>query len=165
MRTEGVGPSVLTVSNDGSKHEQPARVKLELEDGYRFRVDFGDGLPPLMMDEPVPLGEGSGPNASRALGAAVANCLSASLLYCLRRAHVELEGLSAEVEVVPARNESGRLRIGAVRVVIRPEVAPESTGPRFDRCLGLFEDFCVVTESVRNGIDVDVSVVRPQPAP
>jgi hypothetical protein len=26
------------------------------------------------------------------------------------------------------------------------------------RCLGLFEDFCIVTESVRQGVRVDVEV-------
>ena len=29
---------------------------------------------------------------------------------------------------------------------------------RVERCLELFEDFCVVTQSVRNGIEVDVAV-------
>jgi hypothetical protein len=36
-------------------------VTLELQDGYRFLVDFGDErLPPLLMAEPPPLGEGNG---------------------------------------------------------------------------------------------------------
>jgi hypothetical protein len=31
------------------------------------------------------------------------------------------------------------------------------------RCLDLFEDFCIVTESVRKGIDVQVKVVPSVP--
>jgi hypothetical protein len=31
--------------------------------------------------------------------------------------------------------------------------------PHQERCLGQFEDFCVVTESVRRGIPVAVTVV------
>ena len=40
---------------------------------------------------------------------------------------------------------------------IQPEVAPEHR-ERMGRCLELFEEFCVVTQSVRNGIDVKVEV-------
>lgn len=69
-------------------------VTLDLKDGYRFLVDFGlPGVTPLVMDEPEPLGEDAGPNAARVLAAAVANCLSASLLFCLRRARVRVRGM------------------------------------------------------------------------
>lgn len=146
---------------------EAAVVSLELQQGYQFLVDLGEAFEPLLMDEPVPLGAGTGPNASAILGAAVGNCLSASLVYCLRRAHIEVEGLRTEVEVVPVRNEKGRLRIGSVRVRLHPVLAEGPQG-RIDRCLELFEDFCVVTESVRGGIEVDVSVDParpPNPAP
>ncbi len=132
-------------------------VHLRLEEGYRFTVDFGDGLGPLTMDEPPPLGGAEGPNASAVLGAAVGNCLSASLAYCLRRAHLDVVGLSADVEVAPQRDERGRLRIGSVQVHLRPVVDGGGEG-RLTRCLELFEDFCVVTASVRRGIPVEVRV-------
>jgi organic hydroperoxide reductase OsmC/OhrA len=136
---------------------EATRVSLELQDGFRFLVDLGDTFERLAMDEPEPLGEGSGPNASAVLGAAVGNCLSASLLYCLRRAHIEVTGLRTEVEVVPARNAKGRLRIASLQVRLHPELVAGGEG-RVARCLELFEDFCVVTESVRQGIEVGVIV-------
>ena len=135
----------------------PSLVRLELEERYRFTVDLGETFATLAMDEPAPLGEGSGPNASAVLGAAVGNCLSASLLYCLRRAHVEVEGLTAEVEVTPDRDGRGRLRIGSIAVRLHPVLGEGGEG-RVARCLELFEDFCVVTASVRNGIRIDVAV-------
>jgi uncharacterized OsmC-like protein len=134
-----------------------ARVSLELEGNYRFRADFGGYLDPLVLDEPEPLGGGSGPNATAALAAAVGDCLSASLLYCLRRAHLEVEDMHTEVEVTPVRNAEGRLRIGSLDVVLRPAVDAGSEG-RFGRCVELFEDYCVVTDSVRRGIEVSVRV-------
>jgi len=140
-----------------STEREPTRVNIELEQGYRFLVDFGEGIEPLSMDEPPPLGLGSGPNPSAVLGAALGDCLSASLIYCLRRAHVDVEELRTEVDVVPERNADGRLRIGSVRVRLQPVLAEGPPG-RIARCLDLFEDFCVVTESVRNGIDVEVTV-------
>lgn len=142
------------LSEDASR---AAKVHLDLEDGYVFRVDLGEAFPPLQMDEPEPLGEGSGPNASRILGAAVGNCLSASLLYCLRRARIEVSSLHTDVDILPARGADGRLRIGNIQVALHPEVAPGAEG-RLQRCLGLFEDFCTVTQSVRQGINVEIEV-------
>ena len=136
-------------------------VTLELEAGYRFRVDLGDpSFAPLLMDEPQPLGEGRGPNASRVLAAAVGNCLAASLLYCLRRARVEVETMRATVRVTTGRNARGRLRLTGLGVTLDPGLGGEASDlERARRCLGLFEDFCVVTESVRDGLPVDVRVV------
>lgn len=141
-------------------------MALSLETGYRFRADFGEGMEPLHLDEPPPLGEASGPNASAVLAAAVGNCLSASLLFCLQRAHLEVEDLHAEVEVTSVRNPEGRLRIGSIDVVLRPTLEAEGE-KRFGRCVELFEDYCVVTASVRRGIDVSVRVepVPEQPGP
>ena len=55
------------------------------------------------------------------------------------------------------RNQRGRLRIGELKVRLAPEVRPEDR-ERIARCLELFEDFCIVTQSVRQGIAIDVQV-------
>jgi organic hydroperoxide reductase OsmC/OhrA len=133
-------------------------VELTLEDGYRFSVDFEqEGVPPLLVDEPEPLGRGEGPNAARLLGAAIGNCLGASLLFCLQRSRVEVLGLKVAVDGTIVRNEKGRFRIDSVRVRLDPEVA-EHDRDRIDRCIGMYEDFCIVTQSVRDGLKVDVEV-------
>lgn len=140
------------------------RLEMEREEGYRFRVEFDqEGVPELWMDEPPPLGAGEGPNAARLLGAAIGNCLSASLLFCLGRARVQTDGIRTVVEGVLSRNEHGRLRIGKVSVELQPDVEPDQLD-RVERCLGLFEDYCIVTQSVRRGIEVDVSVKPVTPA-
>jgi uncharacterized OsmC-like protein len=55
-------------------------VQMRLISGFKFEIDFGDAGQ-VFSDEPPPLGEGDGPNPSRLLAAAVANCLAASLLF------------------------------------------------------------------------------------
>ncbi len=128
-------------------------------EGFRFDVSFDDASwPAVLLDEPSPLGEDTGPNAARMLGAAIGNCLAASLLFCLQKAHVPVSDLTARVEGTIGRNERGRLRITGVRVVLEPSVEGDAEPARLSRCLGIFEDFCVVTESVRQGIDVEVEV-------
>ena len=129
----------------------------QVED-YAFRVRFDkEQFPPLDMDEPVPLGKDSGPNASRVLAAAIGNCLSASLLFCARKGRVEIGPIRTKISVRTARNERKRLRIVGVRVEIDPQV-PEPDRQQALRCLDLFEDYCVVTQSIRQGIPVEVSV-------
>lgn len=140
-------------------HEQPFQVVLTLQDGYRMTADLGlPGVPPLVLDEPVPLGEGAGPNAARVLASAIGHCLAASLLFCLRKARVDVEDLRATVSPTLARNERGRLRITDVRVRLEPVVPPDQRD-RMARCLELFEDFCLVSQSVKQGIAVTTEVV------
>ena len=133
-------------------------TKLELQAGYKFVARFEqEGLPPLLMDEPFPVGEGTAPNASQVLSAAVGNCLSASALFCLQRAHIPVQAMQTRVVTRLGRNPKGRVRIAGMTVDIRLDVAEEYKS-RMSRCMELFEDFCIVTESVRQGIPVDVSV-------
>lgn len=133
-------------------------VTLEQRERFQFDVSFDDERwPPIRLDEAAPLGDGTAPNASRILGAAVGNCLASSLLFCLEKARVPVTGLAAAVRGEVVRNEKGRLRIGKVEVTLRPSV-PGASSERMGRCLELFEDFCIVTQSVRQGIEVAVSV-------
>ena len=95
---------------------------LTLRDGYTFTVDFapGEGRP-LVVDELPPLGEANGPNPARLLAAAVGSCLSASLLFCLRKSRVEVTELRTTVEGTIVRNERGRLRSAACASASHPK--------------------------------------------
>jgi uncharacterized OsmC-like protein len=133
-------------------------IEMDQVEDYAFRVRFDkEQFSPLDMDEPVPLGKESAPNASRVLAAAIGNCLSASLLFCARKGRVEIGPIHAKIAVRTARNERKRLRIVGVSVEIDPRVA-EPDRQQALRCLDLFEDYCVVTQSIRQGIPVEVSV-------
>jgi uncharacterized OsmC-like protein len=136
----------------------PFKVNIEHWENFQFLINFGqDGVPELLSDEAAPLGEGKGPNPARLLAAAVGNCLAASLLFCLKKSHIEPHRVSAVVEGEMTRNERGRMRITELRVRLEPAF-DEADLPRISRCSELYEDFCIVTESVRNGIDVQVEL-------
>ncbi len=134
-------------------------VRLEREAGFAFEVNFeGLDVPRLKVDELPPLGGGAGPNPARLLVTAVAHCLSASLLFCLSKFKEDPGPLSATVTGAVTRNDEGRLRVTGIRARLQLTKSAEDIR-RLERCLGQFEDFCVVTQSVRQGIPVTVEVV------
>jgi uncharacterized OsmC-like protein len=137
-------------------------VRLSMTSGYTFATKF-ETIPAaasIQMDEPPPLGEGSGPNAAALLSAAVGNCLAASLAFCLRKSRVGVAGLEVTVKTTITRTDTGRFRIGNVAVELQPRLANVDQA-KFERCKELFEDFCIVTASVRKGIPVAVTVQEP----
>jgi len=133
-------------------------LTLDAADGYRQVADFEHpGMAPLVLDEPPPLGAGEGPNPARVLGAALGGCLGASLLFCLRKARIDVRGLHTAVSGTLRRNERGRLRVDGFTVRLEP-VIPREQHERVSRCLPVFEDFCVVTASIRPAVNVQVEV-------
>ena len=135
-------------------------IELEQVEGYEFRVRFDwPGNADLRVDEPAPLGHARGPNAARLIAAAVGNCLSASLLFCMTTKFKQPLGpVRASVTGRIDRNERGRHRIGALEATLQLSDSAANLG-HFDRCLAQFEDFCVATESIRKGIPVSVKVL------
>jgi len=149
------------MSPQPQQEEEPRTFALDLtfKEGYEFAVDFArPGIAPLMVDEQPPIGAGRGPNPARMLATAVGHCLASSFLFCVRKSRVEVTALAVRVEGTIVRNERGRLRLGGLRVRLAPGVRAEDR-ERLGRCLEIFEDFCIVTQSVRAGLDVQVEVV------
>jgi organic hydroperoxide reductase OsmC/OhrA len=140
---------------------QDLHVTVTLVRGYEFIAAFPDseGRSAILLDEPQPPGGSPAPNAAASMGAAVGECLAASLAFCLRRSHVPVEGMTANVVTHVTRYEAGRFRIRGIDVDIVPELAGDD-GAKLDRCDHLFEDFCAVSQSIRQGIPVNVTVTR-----
>ena len=124
-------------------------IELVQQADYRFEVHFDNPAVPLLTtDEAPPLGGDAGPNPARLLTAAVANCLSASLLFALRKFKNDPGALRASATTSLVRSEQNRLRVGRIQVDIHLGVAATEL-KMLERALAQFEDFCVVTQSVR----------------
>jgi uncharacterized OsmC-like protein len=124
---------------------------------YVFTVDFGAAMPALLTDEAPPIGGGAGPVPEQILISGVANCLCASLVFALGKFRQDARGVAAEAQCRVERNAAGRLRITEIDVRIGLG-ATAAEMPRIDRVLEQFERFCTVSESVKAGIPVSVSV-------
>jgi len=137
-------------------------IDLVQQADYRFEAHFDNpAVPVLTTDEAPPLGSDAGPNPARLLTVAIANCLSASLLFALRKFKNEPGPLRARATASLVRNEQNRLRVGRIRVDVQLGVAAAEL-KMLDRALAQFEDFCIVTQSVRAAFPVDVRVLDSQ---
>jgi uncharacterized OsmC-like protein len=138
--------------------ERTHHVTIRLARGYQFVAEFNDmpDAPSMLFDEPEPLGTNRAPNAVAVLGAAIGNCLAASLTFCLRRARVDVENMTAHVTTHVAKNDQGRFRVSGIDVALSPGVEAAEAS-KLERCEQIFKDFCMVTASVERGIPVRVS--------
>jgi organic hydroperoxide reductase OsmC/OhrA len=137
---------------------EQVKVTLTQISDYSFNISFDQTeIADLVTDETPPLGGNHGPNPSRMLLAAIANCLSASLLFAMRKYKNTPGTIRAEVRGTLGRNAEGRTRVQHVDVDLHlPDAA--ASYDQFERILQQFENFCVVTESVRSGIEIAVQV-------
>ncbi len=133
-------------------------VRLNQVQDFQFEVDFGPDLPTLRTDEPAPLGRGQGPTPVQQLASAVGNCLSASLLFALRKFKQQPEPLRTLVEAQVGRNAEGRLRVLGLKATLTLGV-PGGALEHLDRVLATFESYCAVTQSVSAAIPVEVLVI------
>jgi len=104
--------------------------------------------------------DGAGPSPSQLLAAAIANCLSASLLSVHGKFKEDTGRLTTTAVCEIGRNEKSRLWVTGIKVTMTLGVAPESLS-HLDRALAQFEDFCTVSQSVRTGIPFTVTVKGP----
>lgn len=140
------------------EEEKTFSVSMIREKDFVFNVDFGLENFDFTMDEPAPVGGDTGPNASKVLAAAMGNCLTASLMFCLNKARAEVGGIETNVQGKMRRNEKGRWRITEINVEISPEINLNEFSSQYDRCYKLFEDFCIVSKSIEEGIPINVEV-------
>jgi uncharacterized OsmC-like protein len=132
-------------------------ITVTQQNNYQFLVDFGAAIPPLLADEPSPLGAGAGPSPSHMLLAAVANCLSSSLYFALQKYKQEAGGITTTATARIDRNEENRLRVLDIAVTIRLGKGGAEIS-HLDRVLSQFEPFCTVSQSVRHGIPISIAV-------
>ena len=132
-------------------------VRLRQVHDYRFDTELRPGGPTLPLDEPPPLGGGDGASPVQLLASSVGGCLSASLLFALRKFKQQPEPISADVQAEVGRNAEGRLRVLGLQARLTLGV-PAAKLEHLDRVLATFEAYCTVTQSVAAAVPVTVQV-------
>ncbi len=158
------------MSKEKENESHSFEITMEKTGPMQFTVTFDKPqYPSIKFDEPPRSGGNDEyPNASRYLTAAVMNCLSASLTFCLNKSKVGLAKLKTKGSCTIARDEEGYWRVQKINVTLQPEwgddidLKDEHVMQRIKRCVSLFEKYCIVSASVRRGIPIDVNVNIPE---
>ena len=133
-------------------------VSLTQQRDYQFSIDFGAPVPPLLGDEPPPLGQAAGPSPVQLLCAAVGNCLSDSLLFAFRKFKQAPDPIHCTVSATVGRNAQGRMRVLHINAKLQLGISATEL-EHAERVLAQFEEFCTVTQSVGQGIPIHTRVV------
>lgn len=137
------------------------RVKIELSRirDLIFKIMIGEDLASILVDETNEGDEREGVKPSHLLAAAVMGCLSSSFLFCIGKKDLDVDDLSGTATVTTGRDDDGYLRVTGIEVSLKPETTDPDTLKRIKACKKFFEQYCVVTESVRQGIPVSVDIM------
>ncbi|MHA1931512.1 MAG: OsmC family protein [Promethearchaeota archaeon] len=140
--------------------EKEIKVKVKLERDMIFKCDLGDiKLENCYIDESNKVeSEMLGPNASHLLAMSILGCLSASYVFCFSKRDFTVKDLEAEAIVTIYRNEKGFVRVKKIDVTINPKIDSPEMRKRAAQCQKMFEQYCTITASVREGIDVNVNI-------
>ena len=147
-------------------HEHPVSLKINLKRNMLFTWILPTSNQELIIDETIDEHIPKvGPDAASLLGLAVSSCLSASLLFCLSKKNLSIDDLTGEIEVSFKKNEKGYTRIEKIMVNLSPKTANPEVLKRLEQCTRVlkdgkmfFEESCIITPSVIEGIKVDVKV-------
>ncbi len=132
-------------------------AEAELKWRSNFKFDARVGGFSFSMDEPPEIGgEASGLSPLDLLAASVGGCLSASLVFCFKKARISPQGISVKSKAIVTR-ENGYLRVKRVDVELNVELDEESA-KKAEQCLSIFRNYCIVTESVIRGIQVNLEL-------
>lgn len=135
-------------------------VELAHLDGCRFDASFRTREGQLLMEEPVAMGPGHGPEAVSMFVASTTYCMASALNYYLAKARVVPGELSAKGHVEMRVTEAMFRRVASLDIDVHI-VVTEKERKRLMRALERYTDLCIITESVRGSFPITVRVHHP----
>lgn len=118
-----------------------------------------DDFPKFYMDELQPVGEDSAPNPADYLLVSVGGCIASSFLYSALKFSIPLKKLQVKVRGEYVR-KNNRIRVGKINVELHIDLDVEKTSYEdLELCVNAFRKYCIISESVKEGIPMDISLV------
>lgn len=148
-------------------HEENTKVRIKLAKDLIFKSIFDfEETKEIVIDETLDKTKiMKGPDAATLLGMAVISCLSASFIFCLNKRDLTVDDLDAYADISFYKTEKGYQRIKNIDVKLVPKSDDPDVLKRISQCTRemrsedmFFEETCIITPSVREGISINVDV-------
>lgn len=141
-------------------NELKTKVRLKLEEQMLFKCDLGQSMNQnLYIDERnKKVTNKIGTFSTKLLALSVLGCFAASFEFYLQKKEFSLSDLDGKAEVTLARNDKGFWRVKKIDIEILPKVDNPKMHKRTDQCKKLFEQYCIISESLRKGFEVNVNL-------
>lgn len=141
-------------------NELKSKVGLKLEEQMLFKCDLGQiKMHNLYIDErKKKRNDKIGPSPVKLLALSVLSCLLASFEFCLEKKNLELSDLEGKAEIIIARDKKNFWRVKKIDIDILPKIDNPEMRKRVDQCKRLFEQYCIISESLRKGIEINVNL-------
>ena len=139
--------------------EIKTHLKLNWEKDLIFKLDMGKvKTGNFLIDDTNKGADKIGPNPSRLLASAVMGCMCASLLFCIGKKNLSFDDFEAEAEITTFKNEKNFWRVKEINIKMIPKTNDEAVIKRLKQCEKMFEEYCVITQSVREGITINLDL-------
>lgn len=141
--------------------EYKSEVDIKLEEEMIFKCDLGKiNMKDLFIDEQhKKLNEKIGPNPSKLLALSILGCMSASFAFCLQKKDFSLSDFEGKAFITSKRNEKGLWRIKEIKIELHPKIDSLKMRERVDQCRKFFEQFCIISESIKEGIEINTNLI------
>lgn len=141
-------------------NELKTKVGIKQQEEMLFKCDLGNlKLDNLYIDEQDKKEiDKKGPSPAKLLGLSVLGCLAASFSFCLQKKYYSIIDLEGKADVTIIRNERGFWRIKKIDVNIIPQIDTPEARKRADQCKKFFEQYCIISQSLRAGFEVNVNL-------
>ena len=111
------------------------------------------------VDEPASFhGTDLGPSAVEYLLIGIGGCLGTTFIYCLQKNNIELETFEVVVDGELSRT-GPKMLLRLVNVDVDMKFTPKeaSSDVEINRCMKEFTEYCIVTNSIAEGVNVNVN--------
>ena len=137
------------------------KVLLDYTKDLHFKAsarDFKD----FNVDEPTSFhGTDLGPSAVEYLLIGIGGCLGTTFIYSLQKKDIELEMLKVEVDgKLSHTGPKMLLRLVNIDVDLKFTLKEDSSDVEIARCIKEFTEYCIITNSIANGLPINVNCVK-----
>ncbi|MFX1237890.1 MAG: OsmC family protein [Promethearchaeota archaeon] len=137
------------------------KVSIEYSEGVHFIANVRQ-FNSIHIDEPESFnGTELGPSPVEYVLIGIGGCLGSTLSYCLKKKGLEINKLEIIIDGKIRHEEPyNRLRITSVDAELHLNMKDNGNTGEIDSCVESFLKYCIVSNSISQGIPIDVKVLK-----